>query len=368
MDKFDEIRKLARGNANIFFLGHLCERMTNSKDYIVENLSINFHRHKNSKEYNKMESRLETSCNSMESKESIQESLWDRCCRIGKVLVTVPVILGAFGVASFFPDYSLDPKVITNRLTPVLLIHGSDSNQQQWLVFRQFLSMYGIGHVFTVNLNKSPRKNDPNRDILDYARTVHNKLICMKKLYTKASLDMDQVILVGNSMGGLVGAAYCVSEFANIDQPLFKISALITISTPWKGSILGDVFCSSARFPEKYFRRHSEDRERLTRKMTDLSKKIPVYTYGSSLDILVTVESSRFPNPADELIDNRNDHWTTMVDDKLAEHVCKWISMHCLDLNDLSKEEAKRMSEITLDTIAMTHGIIEASEAAGNII
>jgi pimeloyl-ACP methyl ester carboxylesterase len=139
---------------------------------------------------------------------------------------------------------------------------------------------------------------------------------------------MDRVILIGNSMGGLVAAAYCIADHL---ADRIKVSALISISTPWKGSHLGDIFCSTERFPEKYFRRHSADRERLVSSFCEYARRerIPVYNYGSVFDVHVTPASAQLQQVApaeNRVVDSRNDHLTTMLDWKLARFIRdQWV-------------------------------------------
>ena len=255
-------------------------------------------------------------------------SIW----RITRIITTLPAALLCFLIASIWHNRSFDPKKVINNKTPVLLIHGSDSNQQQWLLFRKFLAHDTIGHVFAVNLNKCPRKNDHNIKVIDYATVVHNKILSMKSLYAEAGYNMDHVILIGNSMGGLVAAAYCICDI----EDKISVRTLVSISSPWKGSFWADYFCSEDVYPEKYFRRHSPDREDLIAKLSvQMNNGLPVYTYGSKYDILVTPESSKCLE-APCIIDDRNDHWTTMVDRKLAVLIREnWVQPHTKELNRL---------------------------------
>jgi pimeloyl-ACP methyl ester carboxylesterase len=155
----------------------------------------------------------------------------------------------------------------------------------------------------------------------------------MRELYRTEGFAMDKVILLGNSMGGLVAAAYCTTSLV---ADKVKVAALISISTPWKGSHLGDLFCSPQRFPEKYFRRSSGDRERLVK-----SFSVPVYNYGSIFDLHVTTSSAQLEEVAPaqhRLIDSRNDHLTTMLDFGLARHIRdKWVRPNTEDLPALAQ-------------------------------
>ena len=242
---------------------------------------------------------------------------------LAKIAVTLPVAAVGLTIASVWHDRSVDPEKVTNGKTPILLIHGSESNQHQFLFFRQALQGADVGHTFAVNLNRLARRNDDDRDILDYVSPVHRKLVAMRQLYKEAGYAMDKVILLGNSMGGLVAAAYCAASEL---QDGIDVAAVISISTPWKGSHLGDLFCSPERFPEKYFRRQSDDRDRLVRSFVSFARerKLPVYNYGSAFDLHVPTSSAQLEEvvlAGNRLIDSRNDHLTTMLDFSLARHI-----------------------------------------------
>lgn len=184
------------------------------------------------------------------------------------ILATLPVVHAAFTVASLWHTASKDVTEVSNGNTPILLIHGSDSNQHQWWYFRRWLVGPHVGHVFTVNLNEQARRNNPDCDIMDYVNPVQSRLLTMKQLYATNRITMDHVILVGFSMGGLVAAAYCLAEF----EENVEVSALISLCTPWKGSYLADLFCNTKKSPEKYFCRTSKDREALAQRFELLSK------------------------------------------------------------------------------------------------
>lgn len=260
-----------------------------------------------------------------------------------KIVATLPVALLGFVLLSYWHEQSDDPDeqtirnqlVTANAKTPILLLHGSNANQKQWFLFRRFLVSHEIGNVFSLNMNKARRCDDHDRDILDYSRSVHNKLLAMKELYAKCGVDMDKVILIGNSMGGLVAGAYCIEE-----NPIVKVKAVITISTPWGGTKVADWFCDKNKYPEKYFCTDSVDRQNLVEKVVTWSEReqVPIYNYGSAFDLLVPVHSSHIPGIPNERQhqDNRNDHWTTMLDGSLARFIREqWVKSHTEELEQL---------------------------------
>jgi pimeloyl-ACP methyl ester carboxylesterase len=263
--------------------------------------------------------------------------------RIASIVATLPFTLIGFVIASFWWDKSVDVVNVKKNKTPILLLHGSNANQHQWLLFRQFLEDDETGHVFSVNLNNLPRKNnthDDNGDLAsmnNYTNRVREKILAMKKLYEDHGLLMDKVTLIGNSMGGLVAGAYCCEEKENGSLGRVEVSALITISTPWKGSWIADHMCSRKIFPDRLFSTESKERSQLVEKVCKLA--IPFYTYGSKFDLLVPWDRSSPFDPdsslssqdvkREHLIDDKNDHWTTMVDLKLARYIKdNWCKTH----------------------------------------
>lgn len=258
-------------------------------------------------------------------------NIYDNTINVVKIIICLPWIAVTFLVLSMRHTYCLDPPCIKNKKTPILLIHGSHSNQHQWIYFRYFLKSKDIGHIFTVNLNRMSWCNDRNRDVVDYSRTVHSKLLEMKQMYKNHNINMDSVILIGNSMGGLVGGAYCISNILDKVQ----VNALITISSPWKGSYIANIFCCKNKYPEKYFRKDSVERSLLVQKVmnfyeTNKKNGFEIYNYGSTFDMMVPIYSCQLNLPKENiLVDNRNDHLTTMVDKKLTTFIREfWIQKH----------------------------------------
>lgn len=225
-----------------------------------------------------------------------------------------------------YSDSFYDPQNITNDRTPVLLIHGSGSNPLQWSFFRCFLNGSSVGHVFSVALNDSMVVND-DKTVDEYAsERIAKKIDNLKELYLQKNIKLNEVILVGHSMGGLVAGAYTVNlaEGANI-----KVKALISLNTPWYGSKIADLLFRRERRPEGAFLTTSPEtknlRERLLQKL--LQKKISIYTFSGSWDGLVRPHSSSLPIPKENQIFSRiHDHYSVMADAKTARVICaRWI-------------------------------------------
>ncbi len=103
--------------------------------------------------------------------------------------------------------------------TPILLIHGSGSNEAQWLPARFYLAHKF--DIYSVQLNTLPKAAD--HSILDCISIIHDKITEIK---TK---NNNSVILMGHSMGGLVAIKYAELYPASI-------KCVITISSPLHGA------------------------------------------------------------------------------------------------------------------------------------
>ena len=53
--------------------------------------------------------------------------------------------------------------------TPIILLHGSNSDRHQFILFKYFMEKENIGHVFTVNLFKQSKMDD-YINLLDYLK------------------------------------------------------------------------------------------------------------------------------------------------------------------------------------------------------
>lgn len=133
-------------------------------------------------------------------------------------------------VASAWPVMALhrlfihDPKPAPAKL-PVLLLHGVMVNDGVWLRLRRFLLHHGIAPVYTLNYGP------PLADIEWFAEQLDTRI---KNI--RAATGAEQVVLVAQSMGGLVARAY-LRRFGGQ-----RVAKLITIGTPHHGSVLAYCF------------------------------------------------------------------------------------------------------------------------------
>lgn len=242
------------------------------------------------------------------------------------VLRLLPMFI-IFGIGSIFHRSNyLEPKIITNNRTPVILIHGSGANQRQWDVIRPFFKSKETGHIFSLNLNDKAMGND-QKSIDEYARDrLAEKINTLKEKYLEAGIQLEEIILVGHSMGSLVGADYALNHAENGGV---KVNTLVSISSPWEGSRLADRVYDTEQKPEGAFVTTNQERIDLKNKLIakERAGEINVYTFSSSFDPMVRPRSSRLPlSPQCQMHSKIHDHYSAMMDPFLTTRMRKqWI-------------------------------------------
>jgi triacylglycerol esterase/lipase EstA (alpha/beta hydrolase family) len=135
-----------------------------------------------------------------------------------------------WAVASSWPLIALhrllirDPKPAPAQ-RPVVLVHGLLVNDGVWLRLRRFLLRRGVAPIYTLNYGP------PLEGIEWFAQQLHARI---EKI--RAVTGAEHVVLVAQSMGGLVARAYLRRFGAG------RVAKLITIGTPHHGSMLAHSF------------------------------------------------------------------------------------------------------------------------------
>lgn len=104
---------------------------------------------------------------------------------------------------------------------PVILVHGVLVNDGVWLRLRRFLKRRAVAPVYTLNYGP------PLASIECFAEQLDTRIEAVRTATGAA-----RVILVGQSMGGLVARAYLRRVGGT------RVAKLITIGTPHHGSML----------------------------------------------------------------------------------------------------------------------------------
>lgn len=172
---------------------------------------------------------------------------------------------------------------IFKKHTPILLIHGYTGNRTVFCLFKRLLENKNTGHVFTINLNKEPSKND-KKSIADFSKMVEQKMKEIQEKYKAKNFFMNKIHLVGYSMGGLIAAQTAINKPADI-------ASVTTLSTPWEGSHAAHIKgFTEEHLPEKAFLPHNPERRDLKEKF--LASETPKTTFSGGLDIFVRPQSS----------------------------------------------------------------------------
>lgn len=137
---------------------------------------------------------------------------------------------------------NFDPEVIKRDKTPILLLHGSGFNQSEWVYGRQFLKKDEYGSVFSMNFD-GLASNCPNKGIDDYALKVRAKAEEIKRL-----TGQEELIIIGHSMGTLVGEEFAQKHAASIGV---KVSHVMSMGTPWGGAPPLELY-SEEKKPKRY--------------------------------------------------------------------------------------------------------------------
>jgi len=110
---------------------------------------------------------------------------------------------------------------------PIILVHGYGVNSAVWWYIKKHLRRDGQPNLVTVNLPTVKAGVPVCVQIL--AATVER--VC-------AEAAVEQVDLVGHSLGGLVAASYLAGLGGAGSDPQARVHALVTIGSPFKGTVL----------------------------------------------------------------------------------------------------------------------------------
>jgi len=150
--------------------------------------------------------------------------------RLGLAAVLRLFLTEVWAVAASWPLMALHRMLIHDPAPapaprPVLLVHGVLVNDGVWFRLRRFLLRRDIAPVYTLNYGP------PLADIECFAEQLGARI---EKV--RAATGAERVVLVTQSMGGLVARAY-LRRFGGE-----RVIALITIGTPHHGSMLAYSF------------------------------------------------------------------------------------------------------------------------------
>ncbi len=155
--------------------------------------------------------------------------------------------------------------------------------------------------------------------------SIAEKFESIKKRYLEeAHLHLDEVILVGHSMGGMVAGQYAVNSSSGV-----SVKAIVSLNTPWKGSWLADLIFNPSSKPGAAFIPDNQTSKALREKLMQKEREgsLKLFTVSSSLDPMVRPESSSLDLcPENQIFSKVQDHYSAMIDPWLAGDIRdKWI-------------------------------------------
>ncbi len=140
--------------------------------------------------------------------------------------VTETFGLIALGSLFFFNDSKLrNPKERSecdSTQTPILMIHGFFGGSNNWVYHRHLLEANGHKNVFSINLGS------PFKTIEEYGTAVKEKVARIQEVTGR-----DDLILIGHSMGGIVGKEYI---YTHAEEQGVNVIGEISLGTPHDGT------------------------------------------------------------------------------------------------------------------------------------
>lgn len=140
-------------------------------------------------------------------------------------LIILPLTLFATLISKVFDFRAHDLRRFDPKRKSVILLHGSGNNESEWLFGRLFLQKF---NVFSFNY-AGLFSNKSTDGIDDYSFIVRREIDTISLL-----TGCKTFIIIGHSMGGLIGGHY-LYRYSHLDYIKGKV---ISISSPWNGSPL----------------------------------------------------------------------------------------------------------------------------------
>lgn len=116
-------------------------------------------------------------------------------------------------------------ETVLGKGRPILLIHGYLNHGSVWTFFKKRLESSGLGPIYAIHLGH------PFRSMQEYAQKVKVKAEAIAQQTGRKDL-----ILIGHSMGGLVGSLYAISL-----APPQTVTDVITIGSPLAGTPMAHI-------------------------------------------------------------------------------------------------------------------------------
>lgn len=192
------------------------------------------------------------------------------------------------------------------KYQPILLIQGYLHNSSVWLYHGSKFKKRGLGPIYTINFKK------PFSSIEEHALELQNKVEAIQK-----ENNTPDLILIGHSMGGLIGSYYALNLAKGS-----HITDIISIATPFCGSSFANIGIGQCA---KEMEKHSILIEELKRQIEN-DKNIRFYYITSYTDHLVRPQSALIGNNLNnQCMLNGVGHASLLFSKKANDQICKWL-------------------------------------------
>jgi pimeloyl-ACP methyl ester carboxylesterase len=192
---------------------------------------------------------------------------------------------------------------------PILLIHGYCNDGSAWTYLKHQLAKEKIGPIYTIDLGF------PFRSIREYAMKVKKKADQIRLETNRADL-----ILLGHSMGGLVGSLYA-TDFA----PSETVTDVITICAPLKGTYMAKIAVGPNAKEMQY---RSELTSQLHLKISN-ERFVRFYHIATNTDQLIIPSQSALlkNNPSREFLFEDIGHASMLFSPRVSSLISHWLKI-----------------------------------------
>ena len=190
---------------------------------------------------------------------------------------------------------------------PILLIHGYCNDGSVWTYLKKQLAKEGLGPLYTIDLGH------PFRSIRDYVLKVKEKVAQIQ-----GETNRSDLVLIGHSMGGLVGSLYTTNmAVAN------TVTDVITIGSPLGGTHVAKLGIGPNA---KEMQRSSELIKELHQNIAK-EKLVRFYHIGSNTDQMIIPSHSALLNQhlSREFIFEDIGHVSMLFSPRIAQLITHWI-------------------------------------------
>ncbi len=204
--------------------------------------------------------------------------------RNGMVILLDFIALISYGFILLFTKKQNEELVYPSKsATGIVLIHGSGADSREFIAGIEYMKQYMKRTGYDYNIFVFNYTQDKQTSIESLGETLKNKLIEWARNH-----NIQYFVLVGHSLGGLVGVVAMNNNQENTRRNMYEFSVikLITINTPWQGARI------LSQCPKSWKSVIQQEMEPYSTFLTDLNEHTEfknVLSMNSPFDFLVDI-------------------------------------------------------------------------------